>query len=87
LTKEEFIATGVIISVMIDISRLSVYMKDILLIGSNIDYALIVTATLSAFIGAFFGNKLLKKMTIKTLQVTVAIFLLLFSLLLGAGII
>lgn len=87
MTKEEFIATGVLIAVMIDISRLSVYMKDIFFIGSEIDYALIAAATISAFIGAFIGNKLLKKITIKTLQITVGIFLLLFSLLLGAGII
>lgn len=87
LTKEEFIATGVVIAIIIDVSRLSIYMKDILVVGNNIDFVLIVTATLSAFAGAVIGNKLLKKITLKTLQITVGIFLLLFSLLLGAGVI
>lgn len=87
LTKEVFIATGVVIAVLIDISRLAVYSRNILQIGDRIDYALIVLATLSAFLGAYLGNKLLKKITIKTLQIIVGIMLFIFAMLLGLGII
>ena len=48
---------------------------------------LLIVAAVSAFIGVFIGNKLMKKMTIKSLQVIVAIMLLIFALLLGSGII
>lgn len=86
LSKEEFIATGVAIACMIDISRLLIYGS---FFGMSIpeDYSLIVAATLSAFLGAYLGSKLLKKITIKTLQLLVAIFLCGFAVLLGAGIV
>ncbi len=87
LTKEVFVATGVVIAVLVDISRLAVYSRSILQIGDKIDYVLIVLATLSAFLGAYLGNKLLKKITIKTLQIIVGIMLFIFAMLLGLGII
>lgn len=87
LTKEAFIATGVVIAVLIDISRLTVYTKQILSIGDNFNYPLIISATLSAFGGAFIGNRLLKKVTINAIQYIVATMLFIFALLLGLGII
>ncbi len=87
LTKESFIATGVVIAVLIDISRLTVYSADILKLGSRIDYTLLISATLSVFTGAIIGNRVLKKITIKTLQFAVGIMLFVFSILLGLGII
>ncbi len=87
LTKETFIATGVVITCMIDISRLTVYAKQIISIGDRFNYALIIAATLSAFAGAYIGNRLLKKVTIKTVQYVVAIMLYIFAILLGLGII
>ena len=87
LSKEEFIATGIVIAVLIDISRLSVYAGEILQLGSGINYSILAAAVLSAFLGAFLGNRLLKKITIRTLQFTVGALLLIFSVLLGAGII
>ena len=87
LSKEAYIATGVIIACMVDITRLSIYSKSILLhITENQIYFLIV-AIISAFIGVYFGNKIVKKVTVKTLQVIVAMFLLVFSVLLATGII
>ena len=72
---------------MIDISRLTVYSKQIMSIGNQFNYLLIITATLSAFAGAYIGNKFLKKITITTVQFIVATMLFLFALLLGVGII
>ena len=87
LSKEVFIGTGIVISVFIDISRLTVYAVDILKIRSEIDYSLLAAATLSAFVGAAVGNRILKKITIETLHRAVGSLLLLFSVLLAAGIV
>ncbi len=87
LSKEAFIATGVVIACFIDVSRITVYAKDLLKISDRLNYPLLLTATLMAFVGAYFGNKILKKITIHTIQVTVGILLIVFSLLLGVGII
>ena len=87
LSKEVFIGTGIVISVLIDISRLTVYAADILEISSEIDYNLLIAATLSAFAGAVIGNRILKKITIETLHLAVGIMLLLFSALLALGVV
>ncbi|MFO0478915.1 MAG: TSUP family transporter [Bacteroidota bacterium] len=87
LTKDAFIATGVVIACLVDISRLTIYSNQIIRFGDQLNYSLIISATLSAFIGAYFGNKLLKKVTIKTIQYIVATMLIIFSLMLGLGII
>lgn len=87
LSKQSFIATGVVIACLVDISRLTVYAKDIIRHHNHIDYILLTLATLSAFIGAYFGNKLLEKVTIKTIQNLVTVMLILFAILLIVGII
>lgn len=87
LSKEAFIASGVVIACIIDISRLSLYSKQLLSNEQPFNYPLIICATLAAFAGAFIGNKILKKITIKTVQILVAILLFIFAILLGMGII
>lgn len=86
LSKEVFIGTGVVIASLVDISRLTVYSKTITEEVSSSQITLLVIAVLAAFIGVYAGNKLLKKMTIRILQTLVASMLILFSVLLGAGI-
>ncbi|MFY9310906.1 MAG: sulfite exporter TauE/SafE family protein [Bacteroidia bacterium] len=86
LSKEAFIATGVVIACMIDVSRLVVYGAEMFRVPFQVDYILLWSATLSAFVGAFIGSRLLKKVTIKTLQLSVAVCLCIFAVLLGAGI-
>jgi len=87
LSKEAFIATGVVIACMIDVSRLAIYSKGIMAVSSQLNYNLLVAATLSAFTGAYLGNKFLKKITIQTLQYIVAFMLIVFSILLAFGIV
>jgi uncharacterized membrane protein YfcA len=86
LSKEAFIATGVVIACLIDASRLTVYIPQIIEQKIVLDFKLITAATLSAFIGVYFGNKLLHKTTIKTIQTIVAIMLLVYAVLLILGI-
>ena len=86
LSKERFIATGVAIACLIDVSRLSVYVQNISQISSEkIDIQLLVFATLSAFLGAYWGNKILKKITISSVQMVVAVALMIFSVFLALG--
>lgn len=86
LSKEAFIGTGVVLACFIDVTRLGVYSKSILSQVDSFNYTLIIAATLSAFAGAFLGSKLLKKVTVKTVQSIVTLMLLLFALYLGSGI-
>ena len=87
LSKETFIATGIAIACLIDMTRLSVYFKNIIAVKDSIDWSLVITATFSAFAGAVIGNKVLKKMTIETVQMFVAVALIIFAVFLGLGII
>ena len=87
LSKESFIATGIAIACLIDVTRLSIYAENIIKNHETLNWKLVLMATLSAFAGAFLGNKLLKKITISTLQTFVAIALIVFSVFLGAGIV
>jgi uncharacterized protein len=87
LTKESYIATGVAIACLIDVSRLSVYASRVAAINLTENLPLIIVATLSAMTGALIGNVLLKKITIRFMQVLVAIMLILISLALGTGLI
>ena len=86
LSKESFIATGVVIACIVDVIRLSVYGEQIFK-NTELNYSLIIISTISAFIGAFIGNKLLKKVTIVTIKNVVSVVLIIFSFLLGLGVI
>jgi uncharacterized membrane protein YfcA len=87
LGKEAFIATGVVIACLIDTSRLLIYIPSMIKHHNSLDFTLLLAATLSAFTGAFVGNKLLKKITVSTLKTGVACLLILFGCLLAAGIV
>lgn len=85
LSKEAFIGTAVVVSTFVDFTRLSVYATRFVSTDLSNNLHLVLFATLSAIAGAYIGNKLLKKVTLKFLQVTIAILLILISIALGAG--
>jgi uncharacterized membrane protein YfcA len=87
LSKEAYIATGVVIASLVDFTRLSVYASRFK--GANLHehWILILSAISAAVLGAFIGNKLLKKVTFRFVQMLVAIMLFLIAIVLGAGII
>ena len=86
LSKESFIATTVVVSTFVDITRLSVYTTRFDKAGLTDNMTLVICATLSAIVGAYIGNKLLKKVTLHFVKITVAVLLILISLGLGSGI-
>jgi uncharacterized membrane protein YfcA len=87
LSKEAFIGTAVVVSTFVDFTRLGVYSTRISQTGLTDNLGLVLCATLAAITGAFIGNRLLKKVTLRFLQVTVAVMLILLSLALGTGLI
>jgi uncharacterized membrane protein YfcA len=87
LSKESFIATGVVIACLIDVTRLSVYARHMAMTGIQENATLLIAATLSAFLGAYAGNRLVEKVTMRTVQLIVSILLFLIAFLLGFGLI
>lgn len=85
LSKEAFIATTIVISCFVDFTRLTVYASRFDQGGLIDNIPLVISATLSAIAGAFIGNKLLKKVTLKFIQVLVAVMLIVVSVALGSG--
>lgn len=87
LSKEAFIATGIVIACIVDFSRLGVYMIQFPASGLHQKLPLVIAATASAFIGAYAGNMLLKKVTLKLVQTIVIVMLIILSIALGLGIV
>lgn len=86
LSKEAFIATGVVVAVFVDIARLLVYGWTSGLSGLSEPY-LVAVACLSAFVGAFFGSRLIHKVTLRSIQFIVSILLLIISVGLVTGLV
>jgi uncharacterized membrane protein YfcA len=90
LSKEEFIGTNVVIAVVVDFARLIVYGVGLYSVYSTVltDFGgLVLAATISAFIGALLGKELLKKVTLRAVQVVVGIMLILLGIALSIGLI
>jgi uncharacterized membrane protein YfcA len=87
LSKEAFIATGVIIASLVDVTRLSVYASRFAYSGLSENVVLLLSATLAAITGAVAGKMLLKKVTFRFVQLLVAVMLSLVSIGLVTGII
>jgi uncharacterized protein len=87
LSKEAYIATGVVIASLVDITRLSVYATRFSASNLQDNMLLLISATGSAIIGATLGRMLLKKVTLRFVQLLVAFMLVVISLALGMGLI
>jgi uncharacterized protein len=87
LSKEAYIATGVVIACLVDFTRLSVYASRFTASNLHENLTLLISATLAAITGAFIGSRLLKKITLRFIQVLVAIMLMVISFALGLGLI
>ena len=78
LSKEELIGTSVVIACFIDISRLIIYRSSIKWEFITDNKLVLFSAILSAFCGAFLGNKFLKKTKLQSIQYLIFGFLFLF---------
>ncbi len=90
LSKEAFVATGVVVAVIVDAVRLLVYGGGFLLAHfsqSREMLAPVLVATLSAFVGALIGRRLLRKVTLHVVRMVVASGMLLIGAGLASGLV
>ena len=88
LSKDAFVATGVISAVIVDAVRLVVYGTAMLAGQLSQAQALglpVAVGTICAFIGAFVGKRVLQKVTLRTVQLTVAVAMLVIGTGLALG--
>ena len=85
LETKSYIATGVFISIIIDIARLTIYSNSFSSVLSPNSINSILIALFFSTLGVVVGMKLIKKVTIQYLQYMVAIFLLVFGILMIFG--
>lgn len=85
LTKEAFIATGIFIACLVDITRLPIYLGRMAKTNIQDNILLLVVAVLAAFTGAFIGSKLLKKIKLAFIQWTVSLMIFILAIALAAG--
>lgn len=87
LSKESFIATGVMIACMVDFTRLSVYASRFASFNLSQNQTILIFASGAAIAGAYLGKRLLKSITLKSIRLLVSIMLIIISIALGLGII
>jgi len=73
--KEQFIATGVVLAVLVDMTRMLVYGWEATTTPKSVDWLAVGVATVFAFAGAFIGARLVKKLTITAVQRIVSVLL------------
>ena len=90
LSRDAFIGTGVVCAVLVDVVRLGVYSGEFL----TEDFSplrhgevglLVLAGTLSAFVGSFIGSRLIRKVTLRTIQRIVAVLLVLMGAAVAGG--
>lgn len=79
LSKEQFIATGIIIACLVDTARIIIYGARFFNRETLHNLPLLVIAVLFAFSGSYFSKKILKKVTIKTIKIIITIMLFIIS--------
>ena len=89
LTASVFIATGAMIAVIVDLSRLATYAASFTAAGLNPagrEGLLVIVGTLAAFAGAYFATRHLEKVTIAAVRYSVAALMFVIGAALAAGV-
>ena len=90
LDKEAFVATGVVAAVVVDTVRLivyglSFYGTSFAAIGDEV-LGTVATAIVAAAVGAYLATRLLRKVTLRLVQVVVAVMMIVVGLGLAGGV-
>jgi hypothetical protein len=85
--KKVYIATGVFVACLVDVTRLFLYNSKMNVLNGYSNYQLLLLAVLSAFVGAFIGNKLFVKTSIAFFKWFVAAFMFSMGILILSGIV
>ena len=87
LSKEAFIATGVAIACQVDFTRLPTYLAGGMLAPLRAEWLLLLDSALAAFAGAWWGKKLIPKVTMRGVQLVVGVLMLAIAGMLASGLI
>ena len=87
LSTEGYIATGVVIACLVDFVRVPVYALHVTTADLRASGFLLAVAVAAAFLGAFVGNRFVRKVTLRSVQMIVAVLLFSIAVGLGAGLI
>jgi len=87
LERDAFIATGVVIACLIDLSRLGVYGRLVIEHRASLDTRLIVVAVTCACAGALVGRRYLETLTMDAVRHVIAVMLLLMAVAIAAGLV
>lgn len=85
LSKEAFIGTAVVVSTLVDFTRLGVYFSQADSAGLFNNTPMVAAATGAAVGGSYFGHIALKRVSLMFVQWLVAVLLILISIALGMG--
>lgn len=89
LTKESYVGTGAVCTLIVDMVRIAVYgwalPATLHAAGDNRMGMLVLLAALSAFLGAYGGQRLLKKVTLRHVELSVAALMVGIGLGLASG--
>jgi uncharacterized protein len=87
LSKEKYLGTGIVIACLVDVSRIAVYGPHFSAMHFADNGSLLGAAVISALLGAVMGNRLMKKVTLRSIQILVSVLLFAIGLGLAAGMI
>ena len=96
LTRDQFIGSAAAVSALVDLTRVAVYAAGLAGVGREVRWdllsdrhtlLLVAAACAAAFLGSYVGARLVRKVTLRTLQRGVALMLVFFALALAAGIV
>lgn len=92
LSKEEFIGTGVLCSIIVDVTRIlvygwAVYTHKFADAFSQNTIGIVAAASITAFLGSYIGSKMTHKITFRMLQIIVGSMLLIlgFGIMIGVA--
>ncbi len=88
LGKEAFIGTSTVTAVIVDISRLLIYGLGFYMMKiSQVESmgGIILAAVIAAFVGSFVGTRLMKKVTLQSVQIIVGVMLIVVGIGMAAG--
>ncbi len=84
LSKEQFIASGVVIACLVDTIRIGTYALSFDASQMN-NWTVVAVATIAAFGGAYLGKRALKKITISSIQYAVGLLMIVIAALMILG--
>lgn len=76
LDVKSYIATGVAIALLVDLTRIPVYFSTMNLAGISSHTGMLAVTTFAAFAGAYFGKRVIDKITFRWVQILVGILMI-----------